>query len=174
MSIACIAIGVLVLLNVAWEVAVSLFPIGWIGADRRLGIPYEEAAARGRLMFDWCKDTVAGRPAAATASQVAKELSAVLSGKKLNIPMRYAVAAIDGKLYVAEMPPEVLLHHYVMYSDGRVVVQDDENLLAAIWERALQQNAIVEAVPGPPSVTTVSGHGFVNRPRSLLRERAGP
>jgi hypothetical protein len=156
---------VLVFLNLAWAVADSLLSLGWIAVDRQRAIPYKEEEERSRLMFEWLKDAVVSRPAEAGPSQVAERLTLALAGKKVNVPMRYAVALLDGQLYVVEMPPGVLLHHCVLDSQGHAVVSDDETLVAAIWAQALRRRATVMASPGPPSVTQVTGHGLVNRNR---------
>lgn len=144
LTAACVAIAVLLALNLAWKVADACLGLKDMMWRWRQNAWWADEEARGRLMGELYKDVLANREGLPDPFAVANDIEQVLEGKGVSATVRYAVAVIDGRICVAEMPPLALAHHCVMYDDGAVMFNADENLVAAIWVKALRDRTIVQ------------------------------
>jgi hypothetical protein len=81
-------------------------------------------------------------------SLIVGDVAAVLRRSSPPVTVRYAVAVIGGRVWIAEMPPQSLSLRCVMHEDGGVSRGGDEALVTAIWHQALRDSTTVARLPG--------------------------
>jgi hypothetical protein len=145
LTAACIVIAVVLALKLAWNIADTSLGLRGIMWERRQAAWWADKQARLRLMQQLYKDVLASRTGATDPAEVAEDIEQVLCGRGVPVDVGYAVALIDGKICVAEMPPLAMAHHLVMCGDGRVMSNGDESLIAAVWKKALDDSTVAHA-----------------------------
>jgi hypothetical protein len=145
----CAFVVLALALRLAWSVADACFALRLFRWDRRQAAFWADDQPRRPLIARLRRYFRAGPWGASDPAQVARKVGQALRETPPPADVRYAVAAIDGRLVVAEMPPRVLHHHCTLHRDGWLYVDTDEDLLAAIWEKALRESTVVPATGGP-------------------------
>jgi hypothetical protein len=159
-----VALPVILLLNVGWEVAAAYLEIPRAAWSRWFEKPYIEADARAHVMLVWSKDVPALWQANPDPPEAVREVRGALSSRGQTSRMRYAVASIEGEIYVSELPPAVLNHHWVMdWATGRIV-EGDELSVAAIWAEAFRHGAVVDASPDGDTYVHVASERGIEGP----------
>ena len=149
------AAGVAALLLAAhllWCVLSAVFPMsGWRRVMQQRAW-WDNQDVRRALMEDIRSHAASREGHPPYPSLIVGDVGGVLRRSSLPVTVRYAVAVIDGRVWIAEMPPRSLNHRCVMYEDGGVSRGGDEALVAAIWHQALRSSMTVTKSPDGATV----------------------